>query len=1297
MNETDTHSETPQGESAQSRRFDVPFSSRAQETLADQEHFLRSYMAGHVAGSAQYMNEKLGALVKRHIFHIPSHAKIGVGWAQLPRLNGSTIALGIFSDDNHFSQVALADWHGRVFLAPPPISDAAGLDVAFTFVPEDTRETDTENENENENADGENRETRDSDTQNAEGISASATADGGDPGQAIPVPAIPLQTGRRVLHALSHVPQLLGRIAQSARKKYDGREGARANQPGNSDSNRSEYETRVEEKRTMPRGMASNPLAPVTHPLGSTDVVRGAMLSGLDAPDDDPRWVASWFQRGRRYDLHEMKMPLPPDYRHNLSYRDAVAIGFFAAGYLPLITGFPHGYGSGAVFRVLREQAPLAALKNVIGIIATTAAAGYRISGLDRFFMSIPDQLGFMDGRAAALLPRHGLEPLELTTSAYSHAFMLHSRVPQNGAIQSSGMMLNMVGEFEALRLESALNRFALISALLESNAMIGEGPVEETADENTVCEMDRRVLRDPVLTSLPIPGSLLWRGQRNAFDEEAFEKITSSNLSVATFIQQAQRFAQATTQHLMEQEKKAGRPHNVVGEWVYRQSLSRLYEMLRLPVRGESDFRSSLQQGHVAVEMSAVEFGLLPDQLFAHGTFVPATDEDKKLLATRESLEQGLLLTALAFGSSPDVKTVTLLITDNRLSDYVHDRQMQPGPGVLDRLILMHHPSTKGEAKDNDRHGDPETTQIVPDGDPFTDDPLSHAMGDEVDDPSVESEGVRQEGMSDDGSTRSDSDEPTSNVEGTNDVVNGSMNDSTVSATDATPAASDNSDKGDSDASDNNGSSDDGDDGDESDDDSDESEMAHAAARAVSGILAAAAPDTQLPDPVRLVTVTFTRDEFEHAIADLATESEKGNETDVMSVYTRCGATLKTDEEGALMPAASPISLRDLDYTPSAAQEEPEAAQRTFDNRARRVLAAKDSLDLSIQREEVLETALDYVKQLQRDENAGNATSVQAAQKATAFFDRIADPELEEARDNLIRALIDRTPVPDTNFEDEESLRSARLELLQSAMDGGDLRKAIDTFETVLTRYDRKYHSGRGVPRFFNSYAERVVYNHLFATPGEKTLIIPDDLFYGHILLADAYGNSSENQAALSHLNTAVSYAPSYAMVHLRQSVQYARTGDWTSARAACLNALTVAVDQLDAGYAYYRLAYAEWQLDRLPSAAACYQTALMLGQNAGGALQDEFEELTNRMRLQGIAIPQSLEEIVEALREDSLVTWPDQRVSTILEEATHVTVDEGMFIPARTIARAWTRVNRRTQQGIDMVQARFLHSLEA
>ena len=66
------------------------------------------------------------------------------------------------------------------------------------------------------------------------------------------------------------------------------------------------------------------------------------------------------------------------------------------------------------------------------------------------------------------------------------------------------------------------------------------------------------------------------------------------------------------------------------------------------------------------------------------------------------------------------------------------------------------------------------------------------------------------------------------------------------------------------------------------------------------------------------------------------------------------------------------------------------------------------------------------------------------------------------------------------------------------------------------MAHLDQVYAAGHGVPRYFNSYAERVVYNRLFATLDERTVLIPDNLFYAHMELADVLSQIEGAEAAI-------------------------------------------------------------------------------------------------------------------------------------------------------------------------------------
>ena len=60
-------------------------------------------------------------------------------------------------------------------------------------------------------------------------------------------------------------------------------------------------------------------------------------------------------------------------------------------------------------------------------------------------------------------------------------------------------------------------------------------------------------------------------------------------------------------------------------------------------------------------------------------------------------------------------------------------------------------------------------------------------------------------------------------------------------------------------------------------------------------------------------------------------------------------------------------------------------------------------------------------------------------------------------------------------------------------------------------------------------------------------------------------------------------------------------------------------------------------------------------------------------------------------------LPIWPHTQVSSIVRAAARVCVDEGMFVPARTLSVAAARMNDDDNDGVDVVQVQFLRSLNA
>ena len=116
-----------------------------------------------------------------------------------------------------------------------------------------------------------------------------------------------------------------------------------------------------------------------------------AITGGVVGRDDTGRmtWLASWLKAGNRYTLEQMRANLPPVMRHDLEYRDAITIAFFATYMLPQINGLLIGFGSGNIFRRLNREAPIGAIRRSVRDTLAARAHGMRASGLEDHFADL--------------------------------------------------------------------------------------------------------------------------------------------------------------------------------------------------------------------------------------------------------------------------------------------------------------------------------------------------------------------------------------------------------------------------------------------------------------------------------------------------------------------------------------------------------------------------------------------------------------------------------------------------------------------------------------------------------------------------------------------------------------------------------------------------------------------------------------------------------------------------------------------------------------------------------------------
>lgn len=442
----------------------------------------------------------------------------------------------------------------------------------------------------------------------------------------------------------------------------------------------------------------------------------------------------------------------------------------------------------------------------------------------------------------------------------------------------------------------------------------------------------------------------------------------------------------------------------------------------------------------------------------------------------------------------------------------------------------------------------------------------------------------------------------------------------------------------------------------------------------------------TQAPTMSVLATVTFSRTAFLEYI-------RKHGFSDPFALYHAFGAQLTIDNDGSLQPVEPSFDLHDSRFAPHGSQEEPEFSGRIFNAEQTALFATKTEYGLSIQREDILQHAINEFHRIQADEQL---SSVQRARQAMCIIEQSNDPELHSIANDVTRAMIDGEPLATYSLSVSRGINMLRTQVRDMLVQG-QVEQAIETYDRGISEYDHMFNTANTVSRYFNSYAERVVYNHLFATDQERTLLIPDTLFYAHMDLADLLLHIDQNpQRALQHLNQLVAYAPTYPAAHMRLAVQLAQQEDWASVRAACLNALIVCLDRDDAAFAYYRLAYASWMRDEFAIAVACYRMADMLMPEQFDSLRTEMLELVDRSRSQCVRVPMNITEAYDVLNAHSIPVWPHTPVEKIVQRTARESVDAGMFVLARTLSVAAARMSVGNEDHM-IIETQFLRSLSA
>lgn len=1013
-------------------------------------------------------------------------------------------------------------------------------------------------------------------------------------------------------------------------------------------------------------------------------VRRGGVRRGVVVAFDEPDGVAvgRWTKASAGYTLESMRADLPDALRTGLGYRDAVTVAFFADYLQPRLRGRLIPFGAADLAWRLSRQAPLSAIRMSVRDEEETRMLGMRVSGLEEYAMRLMRESGALDD-VPGLLPDHGAEPMHTLRSRYSGNYFLTWDMP-----------MPFDAALTSLKIEGALNRVAALRAWLDGNAARGSRPTEDTATAAQVALVDRTFLENPAL--------IAFDSSRDIDPDDADFGVVNDFVALAELT--AQAIAMQHPDPVRERRAAAGAlfaedlrdandddddtadvggadididdvnidDDDVAhadgigdgrhGEWVVRQSLARLIRSMRLPYRFDCDFRLNLEGGTAALAFTAAGPALMPRGVYdaTRRCWTPTDDAWRARMSARYNLRVGVMLAALMFGVDARIDEVAIRIESPGLEEAIAEQDDVIHSTINDALSAFErlgdadadHFGGKSGPKDGDRHGNP-TRIMTPPAVPPMDvarDENGGSDGDEDFDALMRGGGIDEVAFAFDDINHDEHADDAPPFDATHDAAHNAHDEHEETAQTA-----------------------------------DGSGGARTATSAGAG--AGFGDDAierlrQGPTMRTLTTVVFTRAAFLERL-------EKDGLADPVGTYRMFDAALAFDDDGGLRTVDPGFSISDARFSQQGAQDAPEEHDRRLDPGAAHVLGADDTFGLAIQRDDLISNALGRFHTLAADTSMPSATK---AQQAMDVIERIGDPELLAHATDITSALIDGDDTPDFTSTLLKDLDDARLKA-RDLFFAGQPKQALEGVERVVDALDDVYRDIDGVPRYFNSYADRVVYNRLFALPDERTVLIPDTLFYAHLELADALAQFDGPGAALRHLNALVAYAPSYALTHLKLAVQLAQNEDWDSARAACLNVLRVSLDRSDAAYAYYRLAQAAWMHDEFDVAYAAYMLSGAIGDDTA-TRTTEMNEVRARAQSQCIRLPLTLQEAMDTLEAHDVPVWPRTEVVPIVLDAARMCVDRAMFVPARTLAVAAMRL---VGDDTDIVQMQFLRSLNA
>ena len=283
-----------------------------------------------------------------------------------------------------------------------------------------------------------------------------------------------------------------------------------------------------------------------------------------------------------------------------------------------------------------------------------------------------------------------------------------------------------------------------------------------------------------------------------------------------------------------------------------------------------------------------------------------------------------------------------------------------------------------------------------------------------------------------------------------------------------------------------------------------------------------------------------------------------------------------------------------------------------------RRTCGARHMCDLGIQEAASrMEAWNSIVKEL-------GETTHEAVSKLVDLRDASADVTVVEACERTSKALVEGTlDVADKQglarlFVDgsplAQAVRHADMALGTEKPSAQELSSTLEELEGALapiTEVGIYLDDSATVYRYFNSVAERVLYNRTVNDGTRSVDLVPDAYYNAHSSASRILNMLGRSEEAMSHAQEAMRVAPVTTDAKLGMVRCLEDQSRIFEAADLLKDAIAGAATVRDMAICFYRLAFMEWKLGRADLAVACYQRAIALHPEIAPQARSELDEL--------------------------------------------------------------------------------------